>query len=290
MTARKGARPWAPARWLGRFRRLAAGGKAPLPPSGAYVHLLLAEFHKFIVGEYGRHALPRERFEEMFWRHQASGIIRPANRFIGDLWYLFAPDFTERLGEYYKAQELQLTMTFLGYAAAETLLHDNYVVPYRMMRQRLPRAAVLEVGAGLPHGFLATVLDEGAGWCEELVIVDVDAVYARFVKWFCTTRGIAFRHEVADAARAPSLPAGRPFDFVFAKDVFEHLDDPLDTINQIVSRAAPRAVLALDLEDKGAVEYQHISPELSRLKPAVTDARFRLLTLSGNMSVYERTA
>lgn len=281
---------WSPARWVRGVRRLVRGGAAPPPRPGPYVRALLAEFHRFIVSQYGRHALPRERFEEIFWRHQASGIVRPANRFIGDLWYLFAPDFTERLGEYYKAQELQLTMTFLGYAAAETLLHDNYVVPYRMMRERLPRAAVLEVGAGLPHGFLATVFDEGAAWCDELAIVEVDAIYARFVRWFCETRGIAFRHEVAEAARAPRLPAGRQYDFVFAKDVFEHLDDPRRTVDDIVSRAAPRAMLALDLEDKGAVEYQHISPELSRLKPAVDGAGFRLLAQTGNMSVYERTA
>jgi SAM-dependent methyltransferase len=287
-----GQRPriWSPSRWVRGVQRLARGGGAPPTQGGPYVRALLAEFHRFIERQYGARALPRDKFEEIFWRHQASGIVRPANRFIGDLWYLFAPDFTERLGEYYQAQELQLTMTFLGYAAAESLLQDNYLAPYRMMRERLPRAAVLEVGAGLPHGFLATVLDHGGDWCDELAIVEVDALYARFVRWFCESRGIRFRHEVAEAARAPRLPAERHYDFVFAKDVFEHLDDPRRTVAEIVARAAPTAILALDLEDKGPVEYQHISPELSALKPAVTSAGFRLLALTGNISVYERTS
>jgi hypothetical protein len=33
---------------------------------------------------------------------------------------------------------------------------------------------------------------------------------------------------------------------------------------------------------------QHISPELSQLKPLVTDAGFGVLALTDNMSVYER--
>ena len=59
MTTRQGSSNWSPARWLRRIRRLTRGGGAPLPPAGAYVHALLAEFHTFIVSEYGQHALPQ---------------------------------------------------------------------------------------------------------------------------------------------------------------------------------------------------------------------------------------
>ncbi len=284
-------RRWTPRRILSRVGRLA--GLAPRT-SGfdreqlAYAHRLLDEFHRFIAGEYGARALSRDAFLELFWRHQRSGIIRPANRFIGDLWYLFAPDFTDRLDEYYKNQELQLTMTFLAYAASPSVLADNYIEPYRLMRERVPRARVLEVGAGLPHGFLNLLWEAGPTWCESLTVVELDAIYTRFTAWACRTHDLPFHHILAHAGRPPAIPRDRPFDLVFAKDVFEHLDDPRRTLHDILAAAARRSMLALDLDDKGAVEYQHISPDLDALKDDVTRAGFQLLARTGHMSVFAR--
>lgn len=277
----------------GSRRRLgAAGGAQPAARQTAppYAHQLLDEFHRYVAATFGARALSRDAFVEMFWRHYESGITRPANRFVGDLWYMFAPDFPDRFDEYYRSQQLQLTMTFLGYAASERILTENYLVPYSMMWERMPRARVLEVGAGLPHGFLSRVFDEGGGWCEELTIVELDAVYARFVAWFCGEHDIRFRHVPARAGVAPNIPREAPYGFVFAKDVFEHLDDPRKTIDEILLAAAPRSLVALDLEDKGAVEYQHISPELSALKSRVIDGGFHQLKTTGNVTVFERNA
>jgi hypothetical protein len=259
-------------------------GRAP-----RYVHELLDEFHHYISAEYGPAALPRDQFLALFWRLQQSGQIRPVNRYIGDLWNLLAPDFRERLDEYYKSQEMQLTMTFLVYATQAQLLHENYIVPYQMMRERLPRAAVLEVGAGIPHGFLSQAFGSGTAWCDALTIVEVDALYARFVRWYCETHGVAFQHALAHAGRAPAVPTDRRYGFVFAKDVFEHLDDPVQTIRDIVGVAAPAAILALDLEDKGAMEYQHISPALAGLVEHVERAGFRAFASTGNITMFERT-
>jgi hypothetical protein len=272
--------------WLGRSRIASRAARA----DSAYADALLDEFHRFLVAEHREHALPREQFLALFWRLQQSGQIRPVNRYIGDLWNLFAPDFRGRLDEYYKAQEMQLTMTFLVYATQARLLQENYVVPYRMMRERLPRAAVLEVGAGIPHGFLSQAFESGTAWCDALTIVEIDAVYARFVRWYCEAHGVAFQHALAHAGRAPAVPADRRYGFVFAKDVFEHLDDPARTIRDIVGVAAPAAVLALDLEDKGAIEYQHISPALAGLREYVERAGFRAFASTGNMTMFERTA
>jgi SAM-dependent methyltransferase len=273
---------------LARMR--AAGGRRPEIAARRnapdYAHALLDEFHFFLQHQYGEHALPHERFVELFWQHQQSGIIRPANRYIGDLWYLFAPDFAERLGEYYKAQELQLTMTFLGYAASERLLRDNYLRPYEIARDRLSSAAILELGPGLPHGFLALVAAKS--WCTSLTIVEIDAIYTRFVEWACARRAVPFEHRPAEAGRTPTIAATRTFDFIFAKDVFEHLDAPERVLRELLAVAAPRSVLALDLEDTGAVQYQHISPDLAPLKSIVSAAGYALVEATGNVSVFAR--
>jgi SAM-dependent methyltransferase len=269
------------------IRRLLNAFKGPSDDL-TYANRLLDEFHRFVVSEYGSAALPREQFLELFWRHQRSGISRPANRYVGDLWYLFRPDFLQRLPEYYKTQELLLTMRFLGYAASTQFLQENYVEPYRLLLQRRSRSSVLEIGAGVPHGFVYHILTEGASWCRELVVVDVDAIYTSFVKWFCVEHQVPHRVVNVEAGRAPVLPESGAFDFVYAKDVFEHLDDPAAVVDAIVRVAAPGALLALDLEDKGDVIYQHISPSLTHLKPVVTQSGFTAIGQSGTMTMFER--
>jgi hypothetical protein len=232
--------------------------------------------------------MPYDAFSELFWRHQRSGIIRPANRYIGDLWDLFSPDYRGRLPEYYHQQELQLTMTFLAYASQPEELERHYLEPYRLMRQRFPRAAILEVGPGIPHGFLANLRTDGGAWCESLTIVEVDSLYARFTEWICRRHNVPFDHLRANAAKAPTISSPGPFQFVYAKDVFEHLDDPAITINEILRVAAPQSTLALDLYDRGKIEYQHITMALSHHAQTIVAAGFRWAGESGNMTIFTR--
>jgi hypothetical protein len=201
---------------------------------------------------------------------------------------LFAPDFRRRLGEYYHFQDLPLLMTFLSYAANGQLLTSNYVEPYRIARERLGRMSVLELGAGLPHGLFCHVRRDGTSWCSHATTVDVDATPAHFVAFWCDRHGLSHRAISADAAVAPDLSGLEGVDFVFAKDIFEHLTDPSAALQRVLAIASPRAVLALDLEDKGDVEYQHVSPRLQQLIPMVERAGFGRLTTTGNLSIFAR--
>lgn len=232
--------------------------------------------------------MPFDAFSELFWRHHGSGIIRPANKYVGDLWDLFAPDYRRRLPEYYRQQELQLTMSFLAYSADPDHLERNYFEPYRIMRRRFPRAAVLEIGPGIPHGFLANLRTDGPAWCDWLTVVEVDSLYVRFIRWICGRNGVRFAHIPADAAKAPTIPSPTRFQFIYAKDVFEHLDDPAITINEILRVAAPEAILALDLYDRSKVEYQHITVALSHHAGTILAAGFQKTGDSGNMTMFTR--
>jgi SAM-dependent methyltransferase len=249
---------------------------------------LVDELYAFVAANHPREVLPRERFRALIARYQDPNWLRATNRYLGDLWYLFAPDYATRLPEYYQSQELPLLMTLLSYAANPPLLESNYVEPYRLARQRLGRLSVLEFGAGLPHGLLWHVHRDGTSWCSRVTAVDIDATPARFLAFWCERHRLAHTSIASEAGATVNLSTIAKADFVFAKDVFEHLSDPAGALEQVLTATAPRAVLALDLDDKGDVEYQHVSPRLQQLVPAVEHAGFALLGRTGNLSIFAR--
>jgi SAM-dependent methyltransferase len=270
-----------------RVRRRPGAAPAGATAASGYHQWLLGEFHAYIAATYPDTALPRERFVQLIGEYQDRDWIKRTNRYIGDLWYLFAPDFAQRLPDYYRYTDLQLTLTLLSYATSESLLNTNYLRPYRLARQRLGQFSVLELGAGIPHGLLHTVYKEGPTFCTALTSVDIDGVPARFLEFFCRRHHINHRWIMAIAGQATPLGAIGRFDFIFAKDVFEHLHDPEPAVDDVLRCASNRALLALDLDDKGAVVYQHVSPALGPLRDAVRSAGFELVEQTGNMSIYE---
>jgi hypothetical protein len=272
-------------------RRLNAAPQAAVA-HGAIVHgyhaWLVDELYAFVASKYPDDVLPVERFGSLIAKYQDSDWLRATNRYLGDLWYLFAPDFPKRLGEYYHSQDLPLLMTQLSYARNTPLLHANYIEPYRIARERLGRMRILELGAGLPHGLFCHVHRDGTSWCSHVTAADIEATSAEFVAFWCRRQGLLHQRVTAEAGIAPDLSGLKGFDFVFAKDIFEHLTDPSVALQRVLEVTSPRAVLALDLEDKGAVEYQHVSPRLQQLIPSVERAGFGRLTTTGNLTMFAR--
>jgi hypothetical protein len=187
-------------------RRLGTGGAHPPPIEPSYRQTLIHLFAEFVREAYSRDAMPQDEFTALVSRYQNEAAMRPNNRYFGDLWDLFAPDYRDRLDEYYAAFALHDTMSFLGYAHDAWLVHDQYVRPYRIARERLDRLAILEVGAGIPHGFLYTMLFDAPAACARLTINEIDAPYTRFTEWFCRREGVPFGWIEAVAAKTtPSL-------------------------------------------------------------------------------------
>src|SRR5688572_9509265 len=58
---------------------------------------LLDELHAFVASSYPDDALPREQFVGLVRKYQDPSWLRASNRYIGDLWYLFAPDYQRHL-------------------------------------------------------------------------------------------------------------------------------------------------------------------------------------------------
>lgn len=246
-------------------------------------------FHQFISLVWPSDALPKVAFLDLIKKHQAEGAIRVHNRYAGDLWYLFGPDYRERLDEHYKAHEMHLTMTFLSYAANPALISEYYVKPYRIARERLARLRILELGSGVPHGLIHEVL-YNALRVRHVTLVDLDAVYMQFATWFCRERGIDCQTIIARAGKAADLPRDRRYDFIVAKDVLEHLKDPGAMLRSVLGVVSDTGFLALDLEDKGEREYQHISPALGPLREQLAAEDFEPVSKTGNVALYQRAS
>jgi 2-polyprenyl-3-methyl-5-hydroxy-6-metoxy-1,4-benzoquinol methylase len=109
----------------------------------------------------------------------------------------------------------------------------------------------LDFGSGVGS---AGVLFAAAGFA--VTLADVSSVLGDFCRWRLGQRGIAV--DIVDL-KSRTLPASS-FDFVTAMDVFEHLADPVGTLDGLAAAMAPGAYLfgrfAADEDD--ADRPQHI--------------------------------
>jgi len=64
------------------------------------------------------------------------------------------------------------------------------------------------------------------------------------------------------------------FDYFRASDVFEHIFDPEIHMNSILSMAKERAFLEVDIGDRPAEKYQHITLELNFLREVIFGTGF----------------
>ena len=249
---------------------------------------LLELFWKFIESKYPEDALSKEDFVGLIRRYQAGKAISPNNVYFADLWELFAPDYTRRLPDYYSRFEYHSTITMLDYANRPDLISESYFRPYQIAQARLGRISVLELGGGIPHGLIYNVLYGADESFNKLTPVDVPGVFSDFVEWFCTQKGLPFSHVIATAGKTATLPCNDKHEFVFAKDVFEHLEDPTAVIREVLRVVSDGAILALDVVDRGVRKYQHITTDLSPVRNLLAEEGYREFAASGRITMFAR--
>jgi hypothetical protein len=244
---------------------------------------LIGLLHEFVLGTHGA-GLPRDEFEALAERELEG--LGAALRHVSDLWELFEPDYRDRLPAYYDSLALLNTLRFVDYAGDEAFVVEHYLKPYEAAASRLGTLSVLEVGVGIPHGLIRLQLTR-PGVIRRAALNDIDATYTRFACWFCERESIPVDWIPATAGLASDLPEGR-FNFVLAKDVFEHLHDPELMLRRIIAAAEPEAVLALDLEDKGDRIYQHVSPQLAPLRAILAEGGWQAIGKTGVTTLFAR--
>lgn len=268
-----------------RKLRYEVGRRRPrtYPP---YRRELLLLFRAFIQETIG--SAPGEaEFLAIAERHLGlNGDTKQGAVYLNDLWDLFKPGWqADQLAEFYKATELARTLRAIDYASDETFVDSLYAAPYRYAHERLGFLDVLEVGPAIPHG-LIRLTGEHPDAVASVTINEIDAPYTRFTLWLCERRGIPADWIPARPGAASAMPERR-FNFVYAKDVLEHLYDPAGMLASILAATRPPAFVAVDLADMGARVSEHVSPNLLPLKPLLDGWTLGPL-FGGVLQIYER--
>jgi len=139
-----------------------------------------------------------------------------------------------------------------------------------------PLAYVLGLEIARTHG-VQTCLDFGSGVGSgallfaragiEMTLADISTTLLDFARWRFTRRGLAARF--LDLNDAPLPNSG--FDMVLAMDVFEHLVDPVETVERLRRALRPGGLLfaRIQVEDAGT-HPQHIvrdfAPTFARME------------------------
>lgn len=201
----------------------------------------------------------------------------------------FDPDFKLNLNEYYKIHEKQIFLRFLKYSLNPKLIEKKYARIYNYCIEILNKPLkVLEIGGGIPHGLIYNNWKSKENICNKLTYVEADMLHTQFVKWYCKTKSINLEIKLFPASKTPTID-GLDFNFVFAKDIFEHLDDPKKLIRELAHNVKDNQILlCLDLEDKGDFTTQHISPNLTILKDILIDNGFELANKLDDIGIWRK--
>ena len=112
--------------------------------------------------------------------------------------------------------------------------------------------------------------------------------FGKWSIWYCKKNNIPINVSIFPASKTPKIE-NLKYNFVFAKDIFEHLDNPEKLIDDlIIYTKNSKSLLCLDLEHKGAKTTQHISPNLPILKKKLLDSNFRVIKEFGDIHVWKK--
>ena len=207
-----------------------------------------------------------------------------------DVYYsAFDPDFRIDLNGYYKLHEKQIFLRFLKYSLNTKLIKNKYSEIYNYCIQLIDEPLkILEIGGGVPHGLIYNNWKAEKNICDKLTYVEADMLHAEFVKWYCKTNSINLEMKLFPASKTPTIN-GLDFNFVFAKDIFEHLDNPKKLVEELVYNTKnKKTLLCLDLEHKGEITIQHISPNLTTLKKILTENGFEVIKKYGDINIWRK--
>ena len=252
--------------------------------TGYFNHLkdLVFEFLKSKYPDYDK-----QEFEKRI--HSTINNIDNYHDLIGDLNTLFNPKFDDDLEFHYKYNETKIFFRFILYSINKDLISKKYSNIYDFGINEIKKPLnILEIGGGIPHGFIFNVWKKEKSFFKNFVYVDADLLHSEFVRWYCEKLDISYDIKLFAASKTPKLDEIN-FNFVFAKDIFEHLDAPEILIDYLISNTKnDETLLCLDLEHKGDKIGQHISPNLPVLKNRLIENDFEIIKKFGDIHIWKR--
>ena len=199
----------------------------------------------------------------------------------------FMPHYEENLFDYYKQQQYLILLNLLSYPfwGAGSLI--SFIEPYNLASNSINELHILDYGAGIPYG-LIYLLKSNPKKIKSITLVDLDLIHTEFVEYILSrlwpTGNIDFI-KVRDTDSLPNFGTRR-FNFIFGKDVFEHLKEPDRHIRMILENAEKFCYCYLDFNDHGEKYLQHVYPQLLPLHSILEEYSFKYVKRVGKMSEF----
>lgn len=202
---------------------------------------------------------------------------------------LFNPEFDKDLEFHYKYNERKIFFEFILYSLNKKLISKKYAEIYNFGISEIKKPLnILEIGGGIPHGLIYNIWENDKNFVKNFTYVDANLLHAEFVRWYCKKSIIPNEIKLFMPSKTPLLESLK-FNFVFAKDIFEHLDTPEILIDYLISNTYEKeTLLCLDLEHKGEKIGQHISPNLPVLKRKLIENNFQVINKFGEVHVWKK--
>lgn len=216
-------------------------------------------------------------------------FLREMNETHQYLQTVFTTDYERNLYEYYVQQQYLILLSFLSYPFGSPGAVD--LTPFILGSKKLKKMRILDYGAGLAFGtihLLRTCPDR----VEAITMVDFDLVHTKLVEYIVSTNGGAKDFKIYKLRDAESVPAfdDRRFNFLYGKDIFEHLPNPERVLRTMLESAEESCICYFDFADHGQKYLQHVHPALSNLEKIMFDFSFTRTGYVGKMSEYTRNA
>ena len=201
----------------------------------------------------------------------------------------FEPDYEKDLSKWYKSSEKQIFLRFIRYSTNPKLITRRYADIYDFAIKKINEPLeILEIGGGIPHGLIYNLWKKDKSFVKKLTYVEADMLHSEFVEWYCKTNSIEFDKKIFIASKTPTIK-NINFNFVFAKDIFEHLENPSKIIDELIENTNKKnTLLCLDLEHKGNVTVDHINPNLPILKEKLLNNNFHVIKKFEEVEVWEK--
>jgi hypothetical protein len=217
------------------------------------------------------------------------GLIKQASEALQFLQTAFEPDYTSHLFPYYQQQQYVLLLAFLSYPLRGPGCLGPYTEPHHAAAELISGPLdVLDYGAGIPFGAIDLIRSR-PGKVRSITVVDLDLIHTRLSEHVLVEllgrEGVHFVR-TTDADAIPKLRG--PFNFSFGKDIFEHLNDPISHLRNILGETANHAVCYFDFTDHGERYLQHVTPTLSPLAKELTAWNFEAIGQVRGMSGFAR--
>ena len=139
---------------------------------------------------------------------------------------------------------------------------ETHPILEEMAGRRAP--VILDYGCGVAQSSISLALALRAdGARPHILLADLPTVGLEFTAWLCRRLGLSA--ETFACRPEKPIPVFPKADIVVAREIFEHLHDPLSAMDMLDDTLRPGGFLVTNVDDHER-EFMHVSPDLDPLR------------------------